>query len=420
MGSFGNKLGDITILSSSQAKTIDKYIQVKYKNYSQEDRAIVFNDAVFKVLDKELKLIDDKKRQVLEQVIFEEARNRYEFFINGYDVVNGITSVENEGFLAVGLVEEWLSNHLDVGERLEVVRDLKVYLDLDEPSVSDENPVSEDWLVENEIIENEFVDDVIDDDEPIEVITPEDVLNFFRALRKSLKRLTTVRLSKRGKSLMWSLLALLVFYLSSHYSQERLQPLMIMEEEATNPPPAIDVKKVATIEIDIEPLLEKNQTNVIVSTIPVDVLAGNMPLIAYRPIDENALRNYLTAMDSLLSQSPYFEAILETAEAYNLNPLLLFAITGQEQGFVVLTESNAQRMANNPFNVFGSWQKYNTNIYDAAAIASRTIVLLSQDCPEGMNPLTWINRKYAEDKNWWVGVSKILDHLEDQVAYMDS
>jgi len=124
-------------------------------------------------------------------------------------------------------------------------------------------------------------------------------------------------------------------------------------------------------------------------------------------------------MDSLLSQSPYFEAILETAEAYNLNPLLLFAITGQEQGFVVLTESNAHRMANNPFNVFGSWQKYNTNIYDAAAIASRTIVLLSQDCPEGMNPLTWINRKYAEDKNWWVGVSKILDHLEDQVAYTD-
>lgn len=181
---------------------------------------------------------------------------------------------------------------------------------------------------------------------------------------------------------------------------------------------SVDVIEIVTKEIDFDPTMGVIETNVIVSTIPSEVLSTNHPLISFKKFDEEALREYLAGRESLLSESPYFEAIVDTAKAYNLNPLLLFAIAGQEQGFVTKSGKNAYKIANNPFNVFGSWQKYNTDIYDTSAIASRTVVMLSQGCPEGMNPITWINRKYAEDKNWWIGVVGLLEHMEDSVGYL--
>jgi putative ABC transport system permease protein len=42
------------------------------------------------------------------------------------------------------------------------------------------------------------------------------------------------------------------------------------------------------------------------------------------------LKNWLQARNSLFAEDLYFSAILEAAERNNLNPLLIFAITGQE------------------------------------------------------------------------------------------
>lgn len=145
----------------------------------------------------------------------------------------------------------------------------------------------------------------------------------------------------------------------------------------------------------------------------IDNSQNNLPdYIKYRRIREGKLKAFLTKRNSLLAKEPYFSTILNTAKQFNVNPLLLFAITGQEQGFVPQSEKDANKIANNPFNVFHSWQEYNTNIDDSSKIAARTVINLSQDRPKNVDPFLWIGKRYAEDKNWGYGVQAIFKELE--------
>ncbi|HOV79154.1 MAG TPA: hypothetical protein PK728_03540 [Bacillota bacterium] len=147
-------------------------------------------------------------------------------------------------------------------------------------------------------------------------------------------------------------------------------------------------------------------------------VAGALPAeLQFKPVDIYKLQNCLHERNSLLADGPYFTAILKTAEEFNINPLLLFAITGQEQAFVPRNGANAKKIANNPFNVHRSWQEYNTDIGDASRIAAITIINLSRNRPETADPVSWINRTYSEDKNWWQGVRKILEELESETRW---
>lgn len=131
----------------------------------------------------------------------------------------------------------------------------------------------------------------------------------------------------------------------------------------------------------------------------------------YTNIDEEKLKEYLSTRNSLLTDEPYFSAIIETAQQFNIHPILLFAITGQEQGFVDRDHDRANEIANNPFNVFYSWEDYNTSIEDTVAIAARTIVNLSKERPNNVDAIVWINRKYAEDPNWSTGVKSLFETM---------
>lgn len=135
----------------------------------------------------------------------------------------------------------------------------------------------------------------------------------------------------------------------------------------------------------------------------------------YTLIDNEKLKSYLGTRDSILADEPYFDTIMATAKSFNIHPLLLFAITGQEQGFVSRDHENALQIANNPFNVFYSWEDYNTSIEDTTAIAARTIVNLSKDRPADIDPIVWINRKYAEDPNWSTGVKSLFSTMVNYI-----
>jgi len=138
---------------------------------------------------------------------------------------------------------------------------------------------------------------------------------------------------------------------------------------------------------------------------------GMPKALRYAEIDKQALIAYLNGRDSLLAEAPYFEAIMDTAREYDLHPHLLFAITGQEQGFVPKSAKQAAKIANNPFNVGHSWMEFNTDIANSAGIAARLLVKLGESRPEGYDPFEWFNRTYAEDPLWSVGVRKIFDKL---------
>lgn len=143
-------------------------------------------------------------------------------------------------------------------------------------------------------------------------------------------------------------------------------------------------------------------------------MANELPQqLQYQTIDTMKLQDWLNGRNSLLADEPYFSTIIKVADDFNINPLLLFAITGQEQGFVSRDHQKAKEIGNNPFNVFHSWEDFNTNILESSQIAARTIVNLSRERPEEEDPIQWINRKYAEDQNWWKGVSAIFLQLEE-------
>ncbi|PJI07460.1 MULTISPECIES: glucosaminidase domain-containing protein [Clostridium] len=132
----------------------------------------------------------------------------------------------------------------------------------------------------------------------------------------------------------------------------------------------------------------------------------------YREINSEATKKYLNSKNSLLASEPYFSKIINACKDRNLNPLVLFAIAGQEQAFVPKDNPDSKKIANNPFNVYHSWKEYNTNIEDSSKIAAKTVISLCSNLPKDKEPFHWINKNYAEDKNWADGVQSIFNQLQ--------
>ncbi|WP_052476346.1 hypothetical protein [Cohnella kolymensis] len=168
---------------------------------------------------------------------------------------------------------------------------------------------------------------------------------------------------------------------------------------------------VATGLFTANPFAKQPVANPPVIATPLKADIGMPDRLKYTDIDTAALKSYLKSRESMLAAEPYFGAIVEAAKVHNVHPLLLFAITGQEQGFVPKSNKNAHKIANNPFNVFHSWQDYNTTIHKSAGIAGRTIARRAQKRPEGYEPFAWLNETYAEDPLWQDGVRQIFDKL---------
>ncbi|MDF2922491.1 MAG: hypothetical protein K0R57_1405 [Paenibacillaceae bacterium] len=136
---------------------------------------------------------------------------------------------------------------------------------------------------------------------------------------------------------------------------------------------------------------------------------------SYRDVDRSQLRLWLEGKNSLLAEDLYLTAIIDAAEEYDIHPLLLFAITGQEQAYVPRDHKQADRIVNNPFNVYHSWQSFNTDIGDSARIAAKTIVSISQSRPADAHPIMWLNTRYAEDPKWWIGVDAIFGKMQREI-----
>lgn len=146
-------------------------------------------------------------------------------------------------------------------------------------------------------------------------------------------------------------------------------------------------------------------------------------LLGYRRVDSQGLSKWLKKRNSLLAQPEQLEIIIAAGKEFNVDPLLLIAIAGQEQGFVPADIPGSQMMLKNPFNVYGSWLDYSPGLEPSARIAANTVKILSQDQPVGADPIGWLSDQnnprgfYAEDRNWWRGVRSIYKELE-QFALM--
>ncbi len=149
----------------------------------------------------------------------------------------------------------------------------------------------------------------------------------------------------------------------------------------------------------------------------------NVPVIPPAAVRYQHIKNpqsvvaWLVARDSTEAGAQYLDMLDQAGKKYNLNPLLLLAITGQEQSFVPQFLDDWPQVIKNPFNVYYSWQDYAPGFLPAAMIAAETVNHLSSGCPSGMNPIEWIdspanpNDRYAGDTDWWEGVSVFFSIL---------
>lgn len=200
-------------------------------------------------------------------------------------------------------------------------------------------------------------------------------------------------------------ISIIILFLIIAYTFYTQNTITVISEELKNAKSKI---KPINTTIVLEEYLSKNKE---VKQFIYDIENELTEELRYKDINEAELNNWLIKRKSLLAEEPYFSTIISISKKYDIDALLMFAITGQEQSFVPNNRGNSRRIANNPFNVYGSWRKYNTNIKDSAEIAARTLIRLSKDKPEYIDPIKWINRKYAEDPNWWRNVKYIYEHL---------
>lgn len=176
--------------------------------------------------------------------------------------------------------------------------------------------------------------------------------------------------------------------------------------------------------------------------------------IKYRDISQNydQIIEWLNQRGSKEASREYLDIINAAGQVWNVDPLLLLAITGQEQAFVPANDSDAEKIINNPWNVFHSWQEFQAGFSVSSLWAANTVARLSQNCPGSANIIRWINGfsgnevttvidnnqgdgnpgdtvddntvvgtsivrdnpawGYADDPNWWVGVSQYYDQLK--------
>lgn len=177
------------------------------------------------------------------------------------------------------------------------------------------------------------------------------------------------------------------------------------------------IKPLSNEDWHVEPIETRNSGSAVKNGGTKNISAAEVlpQELLWKDFDKEKLRAFLNSRNSILAQDRYLTSIIDICRKKDVNTILMIAITGQEQSYVPKNKPNAEKIANNPFNVYHSWYEYNTDIEDSTSIACNTVINLSKNRPEAIHPIQWINRKYAKDQNWWIGVSNCFDQIKKYV-----
>lgn len=362
MKDFIYELKHKKIINKSDIIRLKSYIDKKYSNYTSANRASILSKTIHHILDMNLSQFDESERKRIKFYTLKNTFSKNKDSIFMYDIFNSCITIGN---LKHNFIEEllnWLNSNIT-------------------------NKVKESYL------RNYIKKNCISTDTTFNAKSPISKNNTIKNINIYIKH----KIRNRKGIVILSIFTIFIFLYS--FSQLLIKNNIIVNSSS----PVYYAEKAG---IYINNLYDFKDANNKYPNI-------NLPYyMRYKEIRKSKLKIFLKNRNSILVKEPYFSTMLDTARKYNLNPLLLFAISGQEQNFVPQNEKYAIKIANNPFNVFHSWQEYNTNIIDSSEIAARTIINLSKDMPKNANPFLWIGKRYAEDKNWGYGVENIFKELE--------
>lgn len=353
------------LLYAENVTTLRATIALKYPHASSKERADLLAKAIKQILHTNLSSFEETIKQALIHELLKSAIQKQDFSINAQDVITSYATLNESGKTDLAPLTNWLSE--TTGETLsseEVVDTLTSLKSLQSPP----NMATSHFTAQT----------------PLATTLTPPILDTDHIASSIFTRFPYKKVFLIGSTLCVAITTiLLVVNINTRPTKTPIElPSTITTTEAT-----------LTFLIPEEDYL--------------------MSHLQYKLVNEVALKEWLTDRDSILAEDPYFSTILEAAASYNINPLLMFAITGQEQGFVPKNHKYALQIANNPFNVYGSWEDFNTDIKDTAFIAARTIINLSKGCPSDADPIQWLNQKYAEDPTWHKGVTALLKQLEE-------
>ena len=355
-------LKQYNLISNQEVTSIRQSLHCQYPHYSSMQRAQLFAQDIHRRLDFILEPFTEEIRKQIKFFLLRQTLYKSDFSINIYDVLKSFTHLECDIENSLDLLKQWLSHHKA-------------------------NTLTHEELVSLlDLLRNGNVTTI-----------PQPLLETATALPKQSPIFTLHKLTsymKTSKPVFIILCLSIGCFMSISYAT--LYKLTTPHNYLA----AFEAIKKPEITCPIT-LSFKAHTNYLQKD------------LQYTNIDTTALKDWLLAKDSLLAQEPYFSCILDAAKEFNVNPLLLFAITGQEQSFVPKSHKQADEIANNPFNIYGSWEDYNTSIKESARIAAQTITNLGKGCPHNEDQIKWINKSYAEDPNWHLGVSYFFNTLKE-------
>lgn len=391
-----------SVITKEEIERIKLYVKKKYPNNSSKENALILSNTIYQIIDCNLEGINVENKQNIKRNILQSTILSDKKSILKWDIFNACTTELKENPKMKTFIISWINknqkNIVSQESFEEYVASIDntsdgsdlSYLDIKLPpryEVAKHKEFKYNWLLSLKLnAKNQILK-----------FKKEASLHFHSAYEKIGTLLGGFSSRILSRKLTLSILTLLILSL---YSLNNLVMDSSMAKDKLKDKSIVVQNHVPGI--DISDLYVK------------DVMSHHPHLpdyFNYKDIDKGKLLAFLNTRNSILAQEPYFSAIIRSSKEFNLNPHILFAITGQEQSFVPKNHEDAQKIANNPFNVFHSWQEYNTDIYDSSRIAARTVINLAKDKPADMDIFNWINTKYASDKSWGNGVKEIFEEL---------
>lgn len=430
------------IIKSGKLIDLKAYIENKYPDHEKTELDRVFSDAIANFVDRHIIVIRNDIDEKVKACIIEELTSSFMAQLRSEELVRTTVReiIKKDGFIDErysSKITDWLEKRTQnqpdsIGQRVQVediieserksiqssreIQKLAMFEQIDrlkkncrKSALNKDLETIKDFGYRCDELYDIPVENVqVTIDEVNVVLSPVDRITLY-LMYLSMAARSKCRFTSRSTHIKWNDIAVHIVTVIPAIVIILLS-LPNQEEASLTPQVQIPIGKIEyqQIERSVNTLPDLVDEHFAVQKAYFEELAyiGNQKYNPFPYSEQNwsKVRAYLASYNSILSESPYFEVIIDVGMEKNIDPRILFAITGQEQSFVRKGSQSAERIANNPFNVYVSWKEYNTEIRDSAEIAANTILNTMEKTPYNAHPIKALNKTYAEDPRWWIGV----------------
>jgi len=359
------------ILNDEIVVDIQQDIRRNHPTSDSEYRARLLAQYLHEIIDEQLYGLSDQQRTEVRTSIFKKSIESNHLNVSQKDLLHQITKASIQGEEMLSYLSNWFQSYVDINIKSDQLYNVILTMN---PDVRLEETIEVSKI-------------------PTEKLSSR-IRRYSSSIITELKQTYNSRSYKLMIILFATILALPLFYFTKNVLLEEPKPRLMTFVHASSI-------------IRFEPNYKK-----LLDTTVVDIFYRERPgfpdFLKYTNTSYTDIVTYLHSRNSSLTSAEYLDIIDLTASDYDVHPLLLLAIIGQEQGFVPRDNPYAARILNNPFNVYTSWTNYNTDLKDSCEVAAGTIRNILRERPVGENPFKWLNTRYAEDPNWWKGVQELF------------